>query len=60
LTIPVLIAAMTLLALVYTALNSDIRGRAEVNKTASLACRTAMLKSAAHFTVVARRPQQSG
>ncbi len=34
------------MALIYAALvNSDVRGRAEVNKNASVACRTALLKS---------------
>lgn len=38
----VFVAAGTLLAVLYAALNSDLRGRAELNKTASLACRTAL------------------
>jgi hypothetical protein len=41
----VVVAAGTLLAILYAALNSDIRGRAELNKTASLACRTALHSS---------------
>lgn len=45
LTVPVLLATGTLVTLVYAALNSDVRGRAEVNKAASVACRTSMLQA---------------
>ncbi|WP_156993281.1 hypothetical protein [Pseudonocardia acaciae] len=42
--LPTLLALGTLLAFLYAALNSDVRGRAELNKTASVACRTSLLR----------------
>jgi hypothetical protein len=38
----VIVASGTLFAVGYAAANSDVRGRAELNKTASLACRTTL------------------
>lgn len=40
--LPVLVAIGTLLALIFVALNADVRGRAELNKLASVTCRTAL------------------
>jgi hypothetical protein len=38
----VVLAAGTLFTFIYSIANSDVRGRAELNKVASLACRTAL------------------
>jgi hypothetical protein len=51
----VIVAAGTLLAVGYAAANSDLRGRAELNKTASVACRTALHGCTKSLLTVATR-----
>jgi hypothetical protein len=51
----VLVALGTLFAVVYAAANSDLRGRSELNKVASVTCRTILLESARPMLIVASR-----
>lgn len=52
-TLSTLAASGTLVALIFVSLNSDVRGKAELNKVASLACRKALHESTPKFLRIA-------